>query len=161
MTCIAPTPSPSYLLPLVPPPLPPPTFFPSCLHPFPLLPSSPRASTPPFPLLPSSPRASTPSPSYLLPLVPPPLPPPTFFPSCLHPFPLLPSSPRASTPLSPHPPPPPHQRSRFPLPPPQALEVSGRAAENFWLVACLLNVPATRECISGTDLLRQFYVLPH
>ena len=30
-----------------------------------------------------------------------------------------------------------------------------------WLVACLLNVPETCECISGTDLLRQFYVLPH
>ena len=29
------------------------------------------------------------------------------------------------------------------------------------LVGCLLNVPATCECISGTDLLRQFYVLPH
>ena len=29
------------------------------------------------------------------------------------------------------------------------------------LVAWLLNVPATCECISGTDLLRQFYVLPH
>ena len=28
-------------------------------------------------------------------------------------------------------------------------------------VGCLLNVPATRKCISGTDLLRQFYVLPH
>ena len=28
-------------------------------------------------------------------------------------------------------------------------------------VCCLLNVPATCECISGTDLLRQFYVLPH
>ena len=27
--------------------------------------------------------------------------------------------------------------------------------------ACLFNVPATRECISGTDLHRQFYVLPH
>ena len=25
----------------------------------------------------------------------------------------------------------------------------------------LLNVPATGECISETDLLRQFYVLPH
>ena len=25
----------------------------------------------------------------------------------------------------------------------------------------LLNVPATGECISGTDLIRQFYVLPH
>ena len=28
-------------------------------------------------------------------------------------------------------------------------------------VGWLLNVPATGECISGTDLLRQFYVLPH
>ena len=29
------------------------------------------------------------------------------------------------------------------------------------LVDWLLNVPATCQCISGTDLLRQFYVLPH
>ena len=29
------------------------------------------------------------------------------------------------------------------------------------LVGWLLNVPATCECISGTDLHRQFYVLPH
>ena len=29
------------------------------------------------------------------------------------------------------------------------------------LVGWLLNVPATCECISGTDLLRQFNVLPH
>ena len=29
------------------------------------------------------------------------------------------------------------------------------------LLACLLNVPATCQCISGMDLLRQFYVLPH
>ena len=28
-------------------------------------------------------------------------------------------------------------------------------------VGWLLNVPETCECISGTDLLRQFYVLPH
>ena len=28
-------------------------------------------------------------------------------------------------------------------------------------VSWLLNVPATCECISGTDLLRQCYVLPH
>ena len=28
-------------------------------------------------------------------------------------------------------------------------------------VGCLLNVPATRKCISGTDLLRQLYVLPY
>ena len=28
-------------------------------------------------------------------------------------------------------------------------------------VGWLLNVPATCECISGMDLLRQFYVLPH
>ena len=30
-----------------------------------------------------------------------------------------------------------------------------------WLVGWLLIVPATCECISGTDLLRQFNVLPH
>ena len=29
------------------------------------------------------------------------------------------------------------------------------------VVCWLLNVPATCKCISGTDLLRQFYVLPH
>ena len=29
------------------------------------------------------------------------------------------------------------------------------------VVGWLLNVPATCECISGTDLLRQFYLLPH
>ena len=28
-------------------------------------------------------------------------------------------------------------------------------------VCWLLNVPATCECISGTDLRRQFYALPH
>ena len=28
-------------------------------------------------------------------------------------------------------------------------------------VGWLLNIPATCECISGTDLLTQFYVLPH
>ena len=28
-------------------------------------------------------------------------------------------------------------------------------------VGCLLNVSATCECISGTEPLRQFYVLPH
>ena len=31
----------------------------------------------------------------------------------------------------------------------------------FVVVCWLLNVPATCECISGTDLLRQFYALPH
>ena len=30
-----------------------------------------------------------------------------------------------------------------------------------WLVACLLNVPETCECISWTDLHRQFYMLSH
>ena len=30
-----------------------------------------------------------------------------------------------------------------------------------WFLACLLNVPATCYCISGTDLVRQVYVLPH
>ena len=29
------------------------------------------------------------------------------------------------------------------------------------LLACLLNIPATCLCISGTDLLTQLYVLPH
>ena len=29
------------------------------------------------------------------------------------------------------------------------------------VVCALLNAPATCKCISGTDLLRQFYVLPH
>ena len=29
------------------------------------------------------------------------------------------------------------------------------------VVGWLLNAPATCWCISGTDLLRQFYVLPH
>ena len=28
-------------------------------------------------------------------------------------------------------------------------------------VCWLLNVPATCQCISGTDLRKQFYVLPH
>ena len=44
----------------------------------------------------------------------------------------------------------------------------GRICPDIWacchtvclLVGCL-NVPATGSCISGTDLLRQFYVLPH
>ena len=33
----------------------------------------------------------------------------------------------------------------------------------YWSVLDLpsLNVQATSECISGTDLLRPFYVLPH
>ena len=34
--------------------------------------------------------------------------------------------------------------------------------ESGMVVVCsLLNVPETCECISGTDLLRQFHVLPH
>ena len=32
--------------------------------------------------------------------------------------------------------------------------------QGLLFVVCL-NVPATCECISGTDLRRQFYVLPH
>ena len=28
-------------------------------------------------------------------------------------------------------------------------------------VCWLLNLPATCKCVSGMDLLRQFYVLPH
>ena len=37
----------------------------------------------------------------------------------------------------------------------------GRKGRDGVVVVCwLLNVPATCQCISGTDLLRQFYVLP-
>ena len=44
--------------------------------------------------------------------------------------------------------------------------LSGSMLEGCWClmfikIVCLLNVPATCECISGTDLHRQFYVLPH
>ena len=40
--------------------------------------------------------------------------------------------------------------------------ILGRAGEGKGLFVCwLLIVPATCECISGTDLHRQFYVLPH
>ena len=38
----------------------------------------------------------------------------------------------------------------------------GKRGEKEPVTVCwLLNVPATCECISGTDLHRQFYVLPH
>ena len=37
----------------------------------------------------------------------------------------------------------------------------GRRLGLFVVVCWLLNVPATCGCISGTDLLRQFDVLPH
>ena len=33
--------------------------------------------------------------------------------------------------------------------------------KRYFVVCWLLNVPATCECISGTDLFRQFNVLPH
>ena len=33
--------------------------------------------------------------------------------------------------------------------------------DELLFVGWLLIVPATCECISGTDLHRQFYVLPH
>ena len=33
--------------------------------------------------------------------------------------------------------------------------------EKLLLVDWLFNVPATGQCISGTDLLGPFYVLPH
>ena len=33
--------------------------------------------------------------------------------------------------------------------------------EEDCFVGWLLNVPAACECIPGTDLLRQFYVLPY
>ena len=37
----------------------------------------------------------------------------------------------------------------------------GGGEQNCLIVSWMLNVPATCECISGTDLLRQFDVLPH
>ena len=37
----------------------------------------------------------------------------------------------------------------------------GKHHQLLGVVCWLLIVPATCECISGTDLLRQFYVLPH
>ena len=40
-------------------------------------------------------------------------------------------------------------------------EGDGKRERVCLFVGWLLNVPATCECISGTDLLRQFYVLPH
>ena len=36
-----------------------------------------------------------------------------------------------------------------------------RMKEERLFVCWLLNVPVARECISGMDLLRQFYMLPH
>ena len=41
------------------------------------------------------------------------------------------------------------------------LHLPGEVNSVCLMVACLLNVPGTRECISWTDLLGQFYVLPH
>ena len=38
---------------------------------------------------------------------------------------------------------------------------SGKQRPHNLFVGWLLNVPATCECISGTDLLRQLYMLPH
>ena len=41
-------------------------------------------------------------------------------------------------------------------------EGGGREGEREGLfVGWLLKVPATCECFSGTNLLRNFYVLPH
>ena len=36
-----------------------------------------------------------------------------------------------------------------------------RGGEKEGFVGWLLNIPTTGQCISGTDLHRQFYVLPH
>ena len=40
-------------------------------------------------------------------------------------------------------------------------QLENQNAVGVVVVGWLLNVPATCECISGTDLRRQFYVLPH
>ena len=43
-----------------------------------------------------------------------------------------------------------------------AFLLAGCTRPPAWVVVCwLLNDPATCQCISGTDLLGQFYVLPH
>ena len=39
--------------------------------------------------------------------------------------------------------------------------IAAAAAATVIVVGWLLNVPATCECVSETDLLRQLYVLPH
>ena len=44
----------------------------------------------------------------------------------------------------------------------RAVRLCSKLRIGLTVVVCwLLNVPATCKCISGTDLLRQFYVLPH
>ena len=51
--------------------------------------------------------------------------------------------------------------------PAAASKVQGRVAHttkamlSVVVVCWLLNVPPTCECISGTDVLKQFYLLPH
>ena len=44
----------------------------------------------------------------------------------------------------------------------ERMSKSVSVSQQHWSVVCwLLNVTETCECVSGTDLLRQFYVLPH
>ena len=40
-------------------------------------------------------------------------------------------------------------------------ELGSVERDDALFVGWLLNVPATCECVSRTDLLRQFYALPH
>ena len=61
----------------------------------------------------------------------------------------------------PPPPPPPTYPRPSSLSSPSYTLTSSPVAGVDCFVCWLLNVPATCECISGTDLLRQFYVLPH
>ena len=44
---------------------------------------------------------------------------------------------------------------------PTGSSTNHRTPDAWQFVCWLLNVPPTCECISGTDLLRHFYVLPH
>ena len=44
---------------------------------------------------------------------------------------------------------------------PRNVQEKRPAADKVVVVGWLLNVPATGQCISGTDLLRQPNVLPH
>ena len=62
-----------------------------------------------------------------------------------------------------------HRGRRTERPVEQTIETTEKTVEQIirrtndrgLLVGWLLNVPATCECISGTDLLRQWHVLPH
>ena len=51
--------------------------------------------------------------------------------------------------------------SQMPICQPAHCAYNTRFSGQSLFLCCLLNVPATSWCISGMDLHRQFYVLPH